>query len=65
MNTAKRAEELARERRLSLFGLAKLCDVSYSTLKNARQRGTQLSVDTIELICRGLGITLAEFFVEG
>jgi hypothetical protein len=27
-------------------------------------RGGQLTVDTIELICRGLGITLARFFTE-
>jgi len=64
MDTAKRAEELAKQRQLSLFALARQCDISYSTLKNARQRGNQLSVDTIELICRGLGIKLSEFFAE-
>ena len=47
------------------FLLATLCDVPYSTLKNTRARGGQLAVDTIEQICRGLGITMAEFFTEG
>lgn len=58
----KRVEELAAERKLSLFKLAQKCDVSYSTLKSARQSGGQLAVDTIEIICTGLGITMAEFF---
>lgn len=64
MNTTKRVEKLAEERNLSLFKLAQLCDVSYSTLKSARKSGGQLMVDTIEAICIGLGITMSEFFAE-
>jgi hypothetical protein len=30
----------------------------------AETRGTQLSIDTIERICIGLGITLADFFAS-
>lgn len=62
MKTGERAAELANERNLSLFKLAQMSGVGYSTLKSARCRGTQLSVDTIECICRCLGITIAEFF---
>ena len=65
MNTMSRVEELVSDRGLTLFKLAMLCDVPYSTLKNTRARGGQLAVDTIEQICRGLGITMAEFFAEG
>ena len=65
MNTMNRVEELVNDRGLTLFKLAMLCDVPYSTLKNTRARGGQLSVDTIEQICHGLGITMAEFFTEG
>ena len=65
MNTMSRVEELVSDRGLTLFKLATLCDVPYSTLKNTRERGGQLAVDTIEQICRGLGITMAEFFTEG
>lgn len=64
MDTAKRVKELADERSLSLFQLARNSGVSYSTLKNAEDRGGQLSVDTIERLCTGLGITMAEFFTE-
>ena len=54
--------ELANERSLTLFRLSQICDVSHSTLKNSERRGGQLSVDTIERICDGLGITMSEFF---
>lgn len=64
MNTGERAAELAEKNNLSLLELSRLCGIGYSTLKTARSRGTQLSVDTIECICKGLGITLAEFFTE-
>ena len=40
------------------------CDVSYSTLKNAEMRGSQLGVPTIERICVALGVTLSDFFAE-
>ena len=64
MNTIARVMELADERNLSLFKLSQLCDVSYSTLKNAEMRGSQLGVPTIERICVALGVTLSEFFAE-
>lgn len=65
MNTIARVMELAAdERNLSLFKLSQLCDVSYSTLKNAEMRGSQLGVPTIEQICAALGVTLSEFFTE-
>ena len=55
MDTIARVMELADERNLSLFKLSQLCDVSYSTLKNAEMRGSQLGVPTIERICVALG----------
>ena len=59
MDTIARVMELADERNLSLFKLSQLCDVSYSTLKNAEMRGSQLGVPTIERICVALGGALA------
>ena len=64
MKTMDRVNELANERDLTLYKLAMLCDVSYSTLKNTQIRGGQLTVDTIERICQGLGISMADFFTE-
>ena len=65
MNTMGRVEELVRDRGLTLFKLATLCDVPYSTLKNTKARNGQLTVDTIERICHGLRISMADFFTEG
>ena len=62
MNTSERMAELAAQKKMSLKKLAEVSDVPYSTLKNAKMRGSQLSVDTIESICIGLEITLSEFF---
>lgn len=62
MDTMARVVELADEQNLSLFKLAQLADVPYSTLRNAQKRGTQLAVSTIERICEALGVTMSEFF---
>ncbi len=64
MNTMGRVEELAADRGLTLFKLAALCEISYSTFKNTKARGGQLTVDTIERICHGLHISMADFFSE-
>ena len=60
MNTIAIVRELADERSLTFFKLSQICDVSHSTLKNSERRGGQLSVDTIERICDGLGIICEE-----
>jgi len=62
LNTIERVKELANERNLTLCRLALLCNVSHSTIKTTERRGGQLSLDTIERICIGLGISLSEFF---
>ena len=64
MNTVERAKELAHDRGMTLSQLAKLCNISYTTLKSAEERESQLKVDTIQLICSRLNITLSEFFAE-
>ena len=64
MDTMARVRELAAERNLSLHGLARVCDVPYSTLKNTEARYGQLTVDTIERICLGLEIPMSLFFAE-
>lgn len=64
MNTMDRVKELSQERGLTLFKLAEHCGVAYTTLRNTERRNGQLQIETIERICQGLGITLAEFFAE-
>ena len=56
------AKHLMQERDMNLCVLAKKCGISYSTIQTTARRGGQLSVETIERICLGLGITLKDFF---
>lgn len=64
LNTITRVQELADERGLPLCQLSKICDLSEATIRTAKKRGNQLSVDTIERICEALNITLSEFFTD-
>ena len=63
MDTMKRLEDILDARNLSLRSVSQMSDVSYSTLKTAHQKHTQLSVDTIEVICNSLDIPLWLFFM--
>lgn len=63
MDTLKRLRELIDDHGTSLYRLSQACGVSYSTLKNAETRNSQLSVDTIERICDALGMPLYEYFM--
>ena len=64
MDTLGRVYTLMAQRGLSLNQLAKLSDVSPSTLRNTKRRNGELKVETIERICAALGIPLSEFFAE-
>ena len=62
MDTVKRAFEISKEHGISLFKLSESCGVSYATIKTCERRGSQLHVDTIERLCKGLNIPMSEFF---
>ena len=64
MDTIQRVRELANERNLTLSKLAELCNLPQSIIKNTARRKGQLSVETLEQICRGLGISWSEFFAK-
>ena len=64
MDTIQRVRELANERNLTLSKLAELRNLPQSTIKNTARRKGQLSVETLEQICRGLGISWSEFFAK-
>lgn len=64
MDTIARVYTLLSERDLSLYTLSKTTPLPYTTIKTAERRGGQLSVETIELFCKALGIRLADFFQE-
>ena len=64
MDTLKRLQQLQIERGWSTYRLSKNCGLSQSTLANIFNRNTVPSIPTLEIICKGFGITLAQFFAE-
>lgn len=65
MDTLGRLRKLLDERGWTEYRLARASGLSDSTIKNIFKRNTQPTIDTLESICRGLGITLSQFFADG
>ena len=65
MNTNERIRQLMNDRNWTEYRLAKESELSQSTIANLFKRNTIPSVTTLEAICGGFGITLAQFFSEG
>lgn len=65
MDTHARLRELLKARGWSEYRLAIKCGLSESTVSNIYRRGTYPTIPTLEQICDGFGITLAQFFAEG
>ena len=65
MNAKQRIRELMEERQWSEYRLALESGLSQSTISNIFSRNTTPSIPTLESICKGFGITLAQFFAEG
>lgn len=64
MNTHAQLDELLHERNMTLYQLCQSGNIPYTTLRVSRCKSSQLSVDTIEQICRVLGISMAEFLLQ-
>lgn len=65
MDIRTRLQQLLRERGWTEYKLSKACGLAQSTIGNIFRRNTEPSLSTLETICRGFGITLAQFFAEG
>ena len=65
MDAKARIKELMQERGWSEYRLAIASGLSQSTVANIFNRNTTPSVATLESICNGFGITLAQFFAKG
>lgn len=55
-------DRLCRERNITHYVLAKRSGLKDSSVRNMFQKGTIPSYKTLEHICRGLGITITQFF---
>lgn len=64
MDVTKKLAMLLEDRGWSEYRLAKESNLPHSTVLNIFQRNNPPSISTLEAMCNGLGITLAQFFTE-
>lgn len=64
MDVLGRLRQLLDERGWTEYRLSKECGLAQSTIGNIYRRNTVPSIETVETICRGFGISMAQFFAE-
>lgn len=64
MDIIAKLNKLRLERNMSVYRLAELSGLNQSTLENTFSRGIIPSIQNLEIICKTLGLTLAQFFTE-
>lgn len=64
MDASSRIKQLMQMQNITEYRLAKLSGLSQSTISNIFVRNTAPTIPTIEAICNGLGISMAQFFSE-
>ena len=62
--TLVRINELLEQRNWTLYKLAKVSAIPYSSLNSLFQKNHQPTINTLEKICAGFHITMAEFFSD-
>ena len=50
------------ERQWTIYKVAKEAGIPWSTVRNMFKRNTEPSIGTLEAICKGMGMTLPQFF---
>lgn len=65
MDVKAKLRDLLSAKGWTSYRLAKESGLSQSTIINIYKRSSVPSVDTLEAICKGFGITLSQFFTEG
>jgi len=64
MDTLKRLQQLMDDRGWTMYRLAKESGLTESTIANIYRRNALPSIPTLEMICKGFGITISQFFAE-
>lgn len=59
-----RIQTLMDERNWTLYKLAQEANIPYSSLSSLFQKNNQPTISTLEKICQGLHISIAEFFSD-
>ena len=58
MDVNERLRKMLEERGLTTYKMAELSGLSHTTLANVFKRNTVPSINTLQAICKGFGITL-------
>jgi len=64
MDILERIRKLRDDRGWSNYRLARESDISEGTINNLFRLNNQPTTPTLEALCKGLNITLAQFFAE-
>lgn len=59
-----RIEQLCQQKHITKYKLAKNMNIPQTTISNSFSNDTMPTIGTLEKICEGLGITMAQFFSE-
>ena len=62
MDVKARLQKLMDEREWTIYRVAKEAGIPWSTVRNMFKRNTEPSIATLECICKGMGMTLPQFF---
>ena len=62
MDVKERLQQLMDERGWTIYRTAKEADIPWSTVRNLFKRNAEPSIVTLEAICKGMGMTLPQFF---
>ena len=65
MNIHEKLHKIMNDRKWTEYRLSKKSGLSETTIYNIFTRNTMPSLVTLDYICKGFGITLAQFFAEG
>lgn len=65
MDAKAHIKELMNERGWTIYELAKRSGLAQTTISNMWKRNTEPTLPSLRAICKGFGITLAQFFAEG
>ena len=62
MDVKERLQKLMDERGWTIYKVAKVAGLPWRTVRNLFKRNTEPSIATLECICKGMGMTLPQFF---
>lgn len=65
MDVIDNLRRMIDERGWTTYRFAKECGLPEATIGNVFRRNTVPTIGTLEIMCKGLGITLAQFFAQG